>query len=116
MIGSSLVHAEHGIVIAAHAGIRHVGRAAGQHARIGRRRVRMRADHGAGTTVEKQPQRLLFARRLGVEIDQDRIGAAFQRASRQFGVEGAERTIEVGHEHAAHRVDDQHLGAALGFE
>ena len=109
-------HAENGIVIAAHAGIRHVGRATGQHARVGRRRVRMGADHGARSTVEKQPQRLLFARCLGVEINQDRIGAAFQRASRQFGVESAKRTIEVGQEHAPHRIDDQHLGATLGFE
>src|SRR6185437_11730467 len=65
------IHAENRIIIAAHAGIRHVGRSRGQYASVGRRRVRMRADSRAHSTVEVESYRLLFARRLGMEIDQD---------------------------------------------
>ena len=46
-----------------------------------------------------------------MEVDEDRIGAVLQLAAVISRVDGAERTIELGHEDAAHGVDDEHIRA-----
>ena len=57
-------------------------------------------------------ERLLLARRLGMEVDQNRVGSLLQAAGGQFRIDGAKRIIEFGHEDAAHGIDDEHVRAA----
>ena len=73
--------------------------------------MRVRADDAGDAAVKEVAQRLLFARRLGVKIDEDYIRTGLQSARRDFVVDGAERAIELGHEDAAHRIDDEHICA-----
>ena len=61
-------------------------------------------------------KRLLLAGRLGVEVDDDGVGARLQRAGGELAVDGAEGAVELGHEDAAHGVDDEHVGAVPGLE
>ena len=62
-------------VVAAHADVGDEGRAARQHALVGGGRMGVRADHAARAPVDEIAHRLLLAGRLGVEVDQDGIGA-----------------------------------------
>ena len=78
--------------------------------------MRVRADDGRRAPVDEIAERLLLARRLGVEVDDDRVGPVLQPARADLGVDRAERAVELGHEDAAHGVDDQHLGAGRGLE
>jgi hypothetical protein len=76
----------------------------------------MRSDNHADSTVEKQAECLLLARRLGVKIDQNGIRSTFERTGCQFGVDSAERAIDLRHENAAHGVDDKHVRATFGTQ
>ena len=62
------------------------------------------------------PHRLLLRRRLGVEVDQDGVGAGLQPARLDLPLDRAERIVEIGHEHAPLRVDHEHVGAGLRLE
>ena len=75
----------------------------------------MGADHDAGAAVAEMPHGLLLARRLGVHVDEDGVGALPQRTCRKLAVDRCERIVERVHEDAAHRIDDQHPRAVLGF-
>ena len=66
------------VIVAAHAGIGHVGGAAAD-PMIGGRYMRVSADHEAHASVEIVGQRLLLARRLRVDIDDRRIGDLGER-------------------------------------
>ena len=113
-IGSSLLHAEHGIVVAAHAGVGDVGGAAGQDAVVGGRHVRVGADDEGRPAVEVVAERLLLARRLGVDVDHDGVGDLAARGigaiSRSAAAKGSSSGV---HEDAAEQVDDQDA-VALG--
>ena len=61
-------------------------------------------------------ERLLLARRLGVEIDHDGVGALAQRAGVQLAVDRRERIVERVHEQPAHDVDDEDARAGAGLE
>src|ERR1700738_1328017 len=76
--------------------------------------MRMGADPESGATIAKKSHGLFFARRLAMKIDDDSVGAAPKRTSRQFAVYCGERVVEWIHENARHRVHDQHACAALG--
>src|SRR5688500_14120995 len=60
-----LVHAERGIIVAAHAGVADVGRAAVKDLVVGGWLMRVRADHEADATVEEMAEAHLFRGRLG---------------------------------------------------
>ena len=60
--------------------------------------------------------RLLLAGRLGVDVDDDRIGGLLERTCRKLALDRGKRIIERVHEDAAHGVDDQHARAVLGFD
>ena len=77
------VHAEHRIVVPAHADVGDEGRAVRQHAIVGGRRMRVRADDRGRAPVDEIAQRLLLARRLGVEVDEDGVGALLETAGRR---------------------------------
>ena len=51
-----------------------------------------------------------------MEVDEDRIGAALQAAGLDLGIDGAERAIEIVHEHSAHGVDHEHVRAVGRLE
>src|ERR1700681_4826467 len=98
-----LRHAEHTVVIAAHADVADIGGAAGQHAAIGGRRVGVGADDERKTPVEIMAEGLFLARRLGVKIAHRDVAARPQRASRKLALDRGERIVELVHEYAPHR-------------
>ena len=51
-----------------------------------------------------------------MHVDHDGVGAALQRAGRQFAVDDGERVVERIHEDAAHRVHDQDARAVPGLD
>ena len=67
----------------------------------------MCSDNSADAPVEKIADRLLLTRRLGMEIDEDRIGAAAQRTGRDLIGERGEGIVDGLHEDPAHAVDDE---------
>ena len=111
-----LVHADDGVVVAGHADVGHERGTARQHAMVGGRHVRVGAHHQARTAIAKMPHRLLLARRLAMDVDHDRVGGAFQRTGGKLAVDRREGIVERVHEHAAHRVDDQHARAIARIE
>ena len=88
-------------VIAGHAGIGHVGGAAGQDLVIGGRHMGVGADHEAGAAVAEEADALLLAGRLAVEIHHDGIRRLAQRTGFEFAVERGEGIVERRHEDAA---------------
>ena len=72
--------ADHAAARAGHADVRDVRRAAGQHARVGCRDVRVGADDRRHAAVEVPAHRDLLARRLGVEVDEHVVDAVAQLA------------------------------------
>ena len=111
-----LGHADHGIVVAGHADVAHEGGAAGKHAQVRGRAMGMGADHEADAAVAEIAHRLLLARRLGVQVDEDGVGARAQRTGSDFAIDGGERIVERIHEDAAHGVDHQDPRAVLGLD
>src|SRR5690606_15263531 len=75
-----LVHAKGGIVIAAHAGIRDIGRAAIEDLVVGGRLVRVRADNGADAAIDEMGETHLLAGGFGVEVYDNGVGLLAQRA------------------------------------
>ena len=51
-----------------------------------------------------------------MHINDDGIGAAFQRTGGKLSVDRGERIVERLHEDAAHGIDDKSLGAVLGVD
>ena len=62
-----------------------------QHALVGRGRMRVGADHAARAPVDEVAHRLLLAGGLGVEVDQDGVGALLEAAGLDLALDGAER-------------------------
>ena len=50
-----------------------------------------------------------------MKIDEDGIGATLQAAGFELMVDGVEGAIEIAHEHAAHGVHHEHVGAVRGL-
>ena len=111
-----LVHADDGIVVAGHADVGDEGGAARQDLMVGGRRMRMGADHEARAAVAEMAHRLLLAGRLAMEVDDDGVGRALERAGGKLALDRRERIVERVHEDAAHGVDDQHARAVLGVD
>ena len=83
---------------------------------IGSRHVSVGADDEADATITEMSHRLLLACRLGVDVDDDRIGGLLERTCRKLALDRGKRIIERVHEDAAHGVDDQDARAVLGFD
>ncbi len=66
-------HPDHRVTRAGHADVGHVGGAAGEHARVARLHVGVRAEHGGDPPVQIVAHGDLLAGRLGVQIDDDRL-------------------------------------------
>src|ERR1700733_11636877 len=64
-----LLHANDRVVVAGHPGVGHIGGAGGENLMVGRRHMGVGADHKARPAVAEIADRLLFARRLAMEID-----------------------------------------------
>ena len=78
--------------------------------------MRVGADDDGRAPVDEIAERLLLARRLGVEVDEDGVGALLEPAGGELSIDRAERIVELGHEDAAHGVDDQHVRTGLRLE
>ena len=83
---------------------------------VRRRHMRVRADQGGGAPIDEMPHRFLLRGRLGVEVDEDGVGAGLEPAGLDLPLDRAERIVEIGHEHAPLRVDHQHIRAAPRLE
>ena len=100
-----LLHADHRIVVAAHPGIADDRRCRRAGSGVGGRDMRVRADHRRDAAVGEMADRHLLARRLGVEIDDDRGRTAPSGYGREDRVEPRERVVERVHEQPAHQID-----------
>src|SRR3990170_921829 len=60
----------------------------------------VRADQRADASVDEITHGFLLGGRLGMEVDEDGVGASFQPASIELPFHGAEGAVEIGHEHA----------------
>jgi hypothetical protein len=89
--GEVALDAEHAAAGAGHPDVGDVGRAAGQHARVGGRDVGVGAEHRRHAAVEVPAHRDLLARRLGVHVDEDVVGLAAQLGEQRVGLAKAER-------------------------
>ena len=89
-----LPHADDEIIIAGHAGIAHIGGAAGQHLMIGGRDMGVGADHEAGAAVAEEAHALLFAGRLAVEIDHDGVCRLAQRTGLELAPAATKGSLE----------------------
>ena len=69
----------------------------------------MGADDEADTAVDEVAERLFFAGRLGVEVDDHRVAPGAERVGRELLVGAAERVVERVHEYAPHEVDHEHI-------
>ena len=108
----AFLHTNHGVVIAAHSGIGLVGGAAWKDLVVGGRYMAVRPEDGRDAAIGKMTERHLFARGLGVKIDEDRRGLD---AEVEFGeelFEPGEGVIERIHEEPAHQVDDENAPLA----
>src|SRR5262249_18437749 len=114
--GFFLVHAKHRVVIAAHADIADIGSTPVEDLLVCRGHVGVGADHRARAPVDEKAHRLLLRGGLGMEIDEARVGAAFEAASLDLAVDGAEGVVQVAHEHSTHGVDHEHVGAVRRLE
>ena len=111
-----LDHADDGIVIAGHADVGDEGGATRQNLVIGSRRMGVGADNKARAPIDEMSHRLLLARGLGVQVDDDRVGAGFERAGGNLALDRCERVVERVHEDAAHGVDHEHARAVLRLD
>ena len=98
------LHADHRVVRPGHARVGDRGRPAGEHARVVRLDVRVRADHRGHASVQQAGHRDLLARRLGVEVDEDDR----RRAARLLDqvVDDLERAVRRREEEPAEQVED----------
>ena len=51
-----------------------------------------------------------------MDVDDDRVGGALERAGGQLALDRGERIVERIHEDAAHDIDDQHARAVPGLD
>ena len=100
-------NADDALVGPGHPGVGEEGGALRQDPLVGGRHVGVRADDAAHPAVEIDPQRLLLARRLGVEVDEDDLDLLVEVGQEAVG--DAERRIEVLHEDLALEIDRRHL-------
>ncbi len=78
--------------------------------------MRVRADDEARAAVDEIGQRLLLARGLGVEVDDDGICRLLELAGLEFAVDGAEGIVLFAHEDATDGVDHEHIRAVPGLD
>ena len=83
-----------------------VGGAARQHAGVGGGDVGVGADDRGDAAVEVPAHRHLLARHLGVEVDEEGVGLAFQAV--EDGVDLGERRAGGLELHLAAKVDHRH--------
>ena len=76
----------------------------------------MGANNKGGASVDMMADRLLLARRLGVEINDDNIGLLAQWAGCQFPVNRGERIVKRIHEDPSQRVNHQNADTVPGCE
>jgi len=67
------------------------------------------ADNKADPPIDERAQGLLFAGRLGMEIDDDGIGRVPQGAGNQLLLDSPERAVHLRHVDPAQRVHDKYL-------
>src|SRR6266478_498236 len=65
---------------------------------------------------QKMAHRLLLARSLTVNVDDDRVGRLLQRTGSKLALNRGERIVERIHEDAAHRIDHKRPRAVLGLD
>src|SRR6185312_15360762 len=82
-----LAHADDAVEISGHADVGDERGAAGQDAVVGSRDMRVRADDEARASVAEMAHRLLFARRLAMEVDDDRIRALAKRTRSKLAID-----------------------------
>ena len=111
-----LRHADDRVVVAGHADVGDEGGAAGQNLMVGGGRMSMGADDEARAAVDEMAHRLLLARRLGMDVDHDRVGRALERAGGKLALDRRERIVERVHEHAPHGVDDEDARAVARLD
>src|ERR1700691_2418673 len=75
----------------------------------------MGADHEARPAVAEITHGLLFACRLGVHVDDNRICVPAKLARGQFVIDRGKRMVEWIHKDAAHGVDHERVAAVLGW-
>ena len=51
-----------------------------------------------------------------MDVDDDRVGVALERAGGKLALDRGERIVERIHEDAAHDIDHQHARAVLGVD
>lgn len=77
----------------------------------------MGADDEAGAAVDEMAEALLLAGRLGMEIEDDRVGLLLQRARVEDDLRRFEGVVEFRmHEDPAHDVGNEHTRAVPGIE
>ena len=96
-----LVHADHRIVVAAHAGIGLIRRALGQDLRIRRGHMAVRAADQRDAAIAEMAHRHLFRGRLAMNVDDGGVDARPHTVFLQFGIHGGEGIVQRVHEHPA---------------
>jgi len=76
----------------------------------------MSARDERNAAIDEMRESLLFARCLGMEIDNQGIAANSQGAGRYFARDRRERIVHGIHKNAAHEIDDKCAGAGRGLE
>jgi len=99
-----LLHADDATPRPGHADVGDVRGAAGQHARVGGRHVRVRADDPRHPPVEVPAQADLLARRLGVHVDEHVVDRALEPVEHRVDLD--ERRAPGAEVEVARQVDD----------
>ena len=101
-------HADHAVIIAAHADIRHEAGSSGHDMVVRGRDMGVGTEHGRYRAVEPVSEGHFLARRLAVKVDHDcRMGHA-EPCARQNAFQRAERAVHGVHEQPSHDLGDEH--------
>ena len=76
----------------------------------------MGADDQADAAVDEMADRLLLARCLGMEVDDDGVDLLAERTGGKLALDAGEGIVERVHEDAPHRVHDEDAGAVPRHE
>ena len=106
-----LVHPDDRIIIPAHPDVGYVGRSVRQNLMVGGRHMCMGPCDERNPAIDKVREGLLFARCLGVEIDDKGIATRAQWAGRYFPRGYREGIVQGIHEDASHEVHNKDAGA-----
>src|SRR6516164_7687299 len=106
------VHADHAVVRPGHADIAAIGGAAGKHAFVGGRDVRVCADDGGNASVEIPAHGDFLAGRFRVHINQNESHVG--RHLGELRIRFLERIVDRGKEHAAFQIEHGEFRSILG--